>query len=247
VIRELYQVPSSQDLVFFVDDNFTLNYKRVMKICKLIQESHLNSRLRFVCQTRVDDIADHPDMVKEMKKSGFICFFMGFESFKQDSLNTMQKNYTIDKIKKAVDLCHKNRIMVFGSFIIGNIGETKEDVLYNFKMMRRLNLDFMMTNSITAFVGTPLYYEALEKGWIDKDFKWENWEFGPMMRTPDLSLDEIKELLDESYKSFYLNSKWLFLDKIKGIKALFTPDAAWIFKQVGRFFSNGISKFIMNL
>ncbi|MHA2010853.1 MAG: B12-binding domain-containing radical SAM protein, partial [Candidatus Helarchaeota archaeon] len=105
VLRELYQVPQSQDLVFFVDDNFTLNYKRVLKICSLIQKTHLNSKLRFVCQTRVDDIAAHPDMVREMKKAGFICFFMGFESFKQSSLNTMQKSYSVDKIKSAINIC----------------------------------------------------------------------------------------------------------------------------------------------
>ncbi|MHA1310351.1 MAG: B12-binding domain-containing radical SAM protein [Candidatus Helarchaeota archaeon] len=247
VLRELYQVPQSQDLVFFVDDNFTLNYKRVLKICSLIQKTHLNSKLRFVCQTRVDDIAAHPDMVREMKKAGFICFFMGFESFKQSSLNTMQKSYSVDKIKSAINICKKNNIMVFGSFIIGNIGETYDDVLFNIKMMSKLGLDFMMTNPLTAFPNTPLFYEAREHGWIDSDFKWEEWDFGPMMKTPDLSINDIKELLDLSYESFYKNPKWLLLDKIKGIKNLFSPDAGWLFKQLGRFFSNGISKFIMRI
>ncbi|MHA1270380.1 MAG: B12-binding domain-containing radical SAM protein [Candidatus Helarchaeota archaeon] len=247
VIRELYQVPNSQDLVFFVDDNFTLNYKRIMKICSLIQKSHLNSRLRFVCQTRVDDIANHPDMVKEMKKAGFLCFFMGFESFKQSSLDLMQKSYNVEKVKSAVDLCHKNGIMIFGSFIVGNIGESYDDALYNFKIMKRLGLDFMMTNPITAFPNTPLYYDALEHGWIDKNFKWEKWDFGPMMNTPDLTKDQINELLDKSYKSFYMNAKWLLFDKIKGIKGLFSKDVAWTVKKMGSFFSNGISKFMMNI
>lgn len=247
VLRELYQVPETQDLIFFVDDNFTLNYKRVMKICGLIQKSNLNSRLRFVCQSRVDDIANHPDMVKEMKKAGFICFFLGFESFKQNSLDTMSKNYSISKTLKAIRTCQKNGIMIFGSFIIGNIGESREDVEYNIKMMSKIKLDFMMTNPLTAFPGTPLYYQALENGWIDKDFKWENWDFGPMCNTPDLTTDDIQELLDKSYESFYFNPRWLILDKIKGIKGLFKKDSAWIIKKMGRFFSDGISKFMMNI
>ncbi|TFF98245.1 MAG: radical SAM protein [Promethearchaeota archaeon] len=247
VIRDLYQVPESQNLVFFVDDNFTLDSKRIIKICKLIQQSHLNSRLRFVCQSRVDDVANHPEMVKEMKKAGFICFFMGFESFRQNSLNTMNKQYKLNKVKKAIRICHQNDIMIFGSFIIGNIGETKEDVRFNIEMMSKLKLDFMMTNPLTAFPGTPLYYEALENGWVDKEFRFEDWDFGPMVKTPDLSKDDIQELLDESYESFYTNPRWLVLDKIKGIKSLFSKNAGWVSKQMMSFFSNGISKFMMNL
>ncbi|TFG04454.1 MAG: radical SAM protein, partial [Promethearchaeota archaeon] len=91
VLKEIARVPRTRKLVFFVDDNFTLDYKRVMRTCDLIQEYGYHKRLMFVCQSRVDDIAKHPDMVQKMAKSGFICFFLGFESFKQMSLNSMNK------------------------------------------------------------------------------------------------------------------------------------------------------------
>ncbi|MFX1395212.1 MAG: B12-binding domain-containing radical SAM protein, partial [Promethearchaeota archaeon] len=173
VIKELFQVPPRAKLVFFVDDNFTMNKKRVMRICELIQKTHLNKRLVFACQARVDDIANNPDMVKKMHKSGFICFFLGFESLKQMALDRMKKGYTLDKVRRCVEICHKNGIIVFGSFIIGNIGETKEDTRDNFKLMKEIDIDFMMTNPITPFPGTKLNDEAIEKGWV-KDLKWEN-------------------------------------------------------------------------
>ena len=251
IIRELYQIPKSTKLVFFVDDNFTLNKKRVMKICHLLQKSRLNKKLVFVCQSRVADIANNPDMVAEMRKSGFILFFLGFESFKQMALDRMQKGYTFDKVQKCVKVCHENGILVFGSFIIGNIGETKEDTRNTFKLMKRFDLDFIMTMPITPFPGTKLTLEALEKGWLDKNLKWENRRTGeskPMMRTPDLSIDEIQELLSESYRSFYNDP--MFLIKKYGLPGgtiRSNPEFGWTKKFAYRFIKNGITKFVMKL
>jgi len=247
VIKELYQVPPQTQLVFFVDDNFTLNKKRVMQICKLLQKTRLNKKLVFACQSRVDDIANNPDMVKEMHKSGFICFFLGFESLKQMALDKMKKGYSLDKVRKCIDLCHYNGIIVFGSFIIGNIGETKEDTRANFKLMKEVEIDFMMTNPITPFPGTQLCIEAIEKGWVEKDFKWEDRKTGhgkPIMSTPDLTKDDILELLSESYRSFY-GLGYHLKKSIQGIIRYY-PAFNWTVKFLPKFL-NGAIKFVRSL
>ncbi len=246
VLDELIKVPKRTRLIFFVDDNFTLNKKRVMKICELIRKAKLNKRFMFVCQSRVDDIADNPDLVKAMSEAGFICVFLGFESFKQMALNQMNKQYTLDKVKKCVKLLHKNGIMIFGSFIIGNIGETKEDTWRTFKLMKELELDMMMTNPITPFPGTPLFEEAVKEGWISPDFRWDKWEFSPVMRTPDLSIDEIQELLDESYRFFYQDIGYFLFGK-KLLRLLFNPKFWW-YRKVARYvLTNGLTKFMLKI
>ncbi len=251
VIKELYQVPPKIKLVFFVDDNFTMNKKRVMRICELLQKTRLNKKLVFVCQSRVDDIANNPDMVEEMHKSGFICFFLGFESFKQMALDRMKKGYTLDKVQKCINLCHDNGIMVFGSFIIGNIGETKEDTRKTFKLMKELDLDFIMTMPITPFPGTKLTDEAVEKGWVEKNLKWEKIKSGeskPIMRTPDLTRDDIQKLLSESYRSFYTDKNFLFRKyALPTGTFMFNKNFNWTRKFAVRFIINGITKFSMQL
>ncbi|MFW9999863.1 MAG: B12-binding domain-containing radical SAM protein [Candidatus Hodarchaeota archaeon] len=246
IIEELLKVPEKTKLIFFTDDNFSLNKKRTMKICELLEKTKLNKRLMFVCQSRVDDIANNPDMVKAMSKAGFICFFLGFESFKQISLNNMQKQYTLDKVRKCVEICHKNGIMVFGSFIIGNIGETIKDTWRTFKLMKDLELDMMMTNPITPFPGTPLYDDAVDKGWIPKDFKWEKWDISPVMNTPDMTIDEIQDLLDESYRFFY-NDIGFFLFGKKLLRILFNPKFWWYRHVAFSVLTNGLTKFLMKL
>lgn len=246
VIKELLQVPSSTKLIFFTDDNFSLQKKRVMMICKLLEKTKLSKRLMFVCQSRVDDIANNPDMVEAMSKAGFICFFLGFESFKQMSLDKMQKRYNLDKVRKCIKLCHKNGIMVFGSFIIGNIGETVEDTWKTFKLMKELEIDMMMTNPITPFPGTPLHTEAVNKGWIPEDFRWEKWEITPVMNTPDMTIDEIQKLLDESYRFFY-NDIGYFLFGKKLLRLLFNPKFWWYRHVAFSVLTNGLTKFLMKL
>jgi anaerobic magnesium-protoporphyrin IX monomethyl ester cyclase len=246
VIEELLKVPDKTKLVFFTDDNFSLQKKRVMRICELLEKTKLSKRLMFVCQSRVDDIANNPDMVKAMAKAGFMCFFIGFESFKQMSLNNMEKQYTIDKVRKAINLCHKNGIMVFGSFIIGNIGENTKDTWRTFKLMKELDIDLMMTCPITPFPGTPLYDNAVKKGWITKDFKWEKWNIKAIMNTPDMSRDEIQELVDESYRFFY-NDIGFFLFGKRLLRFLFNPKFWWFKNVAFSVFTNGLTKFLMTL
>jgi radical SAM superfamily enzyme YgiQ (UPF0313 family) len=246
VIKELMKIPSTAKLVFFTDDNFTLNNRRIMNLCDLLQKTKLNKHLMFVCQSRVDDIANNPEMVKAMSKAGFICFFLGFESFKQMSLNNMKKQYTLDKVRKCVKICHKNGIMIFGSFIIGNIGESTEDTWRTFRIMKELELDMIMTNPITPFPGTPLYNEAIEKGWIPEDFRWERWDITPVMSTPNMSVNEIQDLLDESYRFFY-NDIGYFLFGKKLLRLLFNPKFWWYRHVAFSVMINGLTKFLIKL
>ncbi|MHA1380050.1 MAG: B12-binding domain-containing radical SAM protein [Candidatus Helarchaeota archaeon] len=210
VIKELYTVPKSQKLVFFVDDNFTNNPNRVKELCKKIREYGLHHRFMFVCQARVDDLAKNPEMIQIMAQTGFISFFIGIESIHQKSLDIIGKRITVNQIKKAVKYCHDNGIIVIGSIIIGNIGETKEDVLKNFKLMKKLKINFILTNPLIPYYGTQLWEQAVKNGWIEKDFDWENWKnSAPIMNTPDLSIEEIQRLQDSAYKRFYFDIHYM--------------------------------------
>ncbi len=245
VIKELAQVPKGTKLIFFVDDNFTLDYKRIMKMCDLFQEYGFHKRLLLVCQSRVDDIAKHPDMVKKMAKSGFICFFIGFESLKQMSLNTMNKQVRLPQVKKAIKICHDNGITVFGSFIIGNIGETKQDTMNTLKLMKELEIDIMMTNPLTPFPGTKLWDDAVANGWVDEDFDWSTWNFTTMMRTPDMSIEEIDALLNYSYHFFYKDLGYFLFGK--KLLRMLHPRSRKFWKALPNFLLKGLKNFFLKI
>lgn len=246
VINELLNIPKEAKLIFFVDDNFSLKKKRVIRICELIKKHKLHKQLMFVCQSRVDDLADNPEMVEAMSKVGFICVFLGVESMKQMSLNKMNKQYTLHKLQKCIRLCHKNGIIIFGSFIIGNIGETIEDTWDNLQMMKELEIDLMMASPITPFPSTPLHDEAIKNGWIPKDFKWEEWDLTAVMDTPDITKEEIQNLCDESYRFFYYDIGYLLFGK--GLLRMIFNYRFWWFRKIAvSFLLNGLTKFLLQL
>ena len=142
-------------------------------------------------------------------------------------------------------LLSRTWILVFGSFIIGNIGESAKETIHNFKMMKKLELDFMMTNPITAFPGTELWDEAVKNGWVKKDFRWEDWEFGPMLNTDKLTKEEIKDLLDASYKSFYGDLSYFLFGK-KALNIL-NPKFWRLFKVAPAFIVRGLKNFLIKI
>lgn len=244
VIRELTTVPPKQRFIFFVDDNFTLNHKRVNQICDLIREYGFHKRLKFACQTRVTDIAQDPEMVRKMAKSGFVCFFIGFESLKQMSLDTMNKHVRLNSVKKAIKTCHDNGIFIFGSFIIGNIGETREDILRTLQLIKELQIDFTMCGPLTPYPGTTLWEEGVVNGWVDKDYDWATRMDNPLIRTPTLSADEIEDLFHYSYEYLY---KGNYASSIKTIFRFLSPKFRWTWKLYPSFLLKGLQNFIMKV
>jgi magnesium-protoporphyrin IX monomethyl ester (oxidative) cyclase len=204
IIKELESIPKKQVCVFITDDNFTLDQKRVKKTCELIREHQLHKKLMFTCQARADDIARNPELVKEMAQSKFFTIFIGFESLKQESLELIAKGVNLPLYKKAVEICHDNKLKVFGSFIIGNIGETKEDLLKLPDLVKELGIDIALAGPPIPFPATELWDQAMKNGWLDADFDWATYDISrPQMRTNELSREEIKEMIDNFYHSFY--------------------------------------------
>lgn len=70
-----------------------------------------------------------------------------------------------------------------------------------------------MTCPITTFPETPLYDEDVQNGWLSKDFKREKWNIKAIINTPDMTSDEIQELVDESYGHFYNDIGFFSLER----------------------------------
>jgi len=157
----------------------------------------------------------------------------------------MKKQISFKQSVKAVKICHDNGILVFGSFIVGNIGESEADTRHNFEMMKKLDIDFMMTNPLTAFPGTELWDEAVRNGWVNKDFKWKDWEFNPMLNTDKLTKEEIKDLMDLSYKNFYGDLGYFLFGK-KSLNML-NPKFWRLLKVAPAFLVRGLKNFLIKI
>ena len=71
----------------FVDDNFTLNNKRVIELCRRIRKENMD--IEWFCDSRVDHV--NYDMFREMVKAGCRCLYFGIESANKRILDYYNK------------------------------------------------------------------------------------------------------------------------------------------------------------
>lgn len=240
VIEEFHHMDKSKQWFIFNDSESTLNMRRIEKICHLIKEHGYHRKWKS-CQGRVDDVVKHPRILGKMASAGWKMMFIGIESIHQKSLDTIGKRISIEQTRKAVKMLHDYGITIFGSIIIGNIGETAEDVKATIKFAEDLDIDIMQFCPLTPYPMTRLYDQAKQEGWItDEDYT--NWNLvKPIMRTPDLTTQEIYELVKWAYRDFYFKLRQKHLRS-------FLPRSFWRFIKNPRFwwFFRMTRKFILN-
>ncbi len=189
----------------FVDDNFTLNHERVLKICKLIRERNISISWR--CLARVDTISR--DLLKEMKKAGCWLIAYGIESGNQTILDYIQKGINLNQIKKAVKLTNEVGIESFAYFMLGFPIDTPQTIDDTIKLALSLDLDYVTFNKTVIYPGTELYNTLLDSNSFSKI----NWFENPpkyIHYHPNISSRELEFKRRRAYLHFYLRPSYIF-------------------------------------
>jgi len=231
VMEELYSIDSGWDFVFFCDDNFTINLPRTNKILDALIASKMNRKFFFSCQSRVDTFYRNPTLAPRLAEAGFRQVFFGIESLHQSTLDAIHKKTTKLMIETACHQAHANGMSIFGGIIVGFPGETSAMVQQNIQFACDLKLDFVQFTPITAFPGTAFFEDIKDKGLIST-FDWRYYNlFHPMMRTPQLSRNEMYRLVMKGYSQFYFNTNYL---KNMFTRAIADPGFSWYRKIAPR-------------
>ncbi|MFQ5821140.1 MAG: B12-binding domain-containing radical SAM protein [Candidatus Heimdallarchaeota archaeon] len=143
------------DRIWFVDDCFTLNRKRLIGICNEIIRRGI--KIDCECLSRVDTI--DKDVAEKMKKAGCICVFYGIEYGNDSVLAHMNKQITIKQARKTVHITKQSGIQVGEFFIVGYPGENNETILDTVKFASSLPLDYISFTLPYPIPGTPLMKE----------------------------------------------------------------------------------------
>lgn len=181
----------------FSDENMTLDRKRMKKICDLIVERELEFNWFTPNGVRADTL-DEKLLIK-MKKSGCEKIRIAPESGVQRIVNqVIGKSLDLKAVERAVILCKKVGIRVGCFFVIGLIGETKEEIreTINFAYkLRKLGAESFVFSIATPVYGTELYEQAKRGGFLKKDFTDDDFAAAePLIETPEFSVDELREL-----------------------------------------------------
>jgi anaerobic magnesium-protoporphyrin IX monomethyl ester cyclase len=155
--------------VYFVDDHFLLQPRRIEAICKGINDNGIN--IQWGCEGRVDSVAQH--LFPAMAKAHCRTLMFGLESGSQKILDRVKKEQTLEEITTAVTNAKKAGIeIVHGFFVVGNPDETVEDMKATFDFAAKLPLDTFGFNRLCVYRGTPLWHEYVNRGLINDAEDW---------------------------------------------------------------------------
>jgi radical SAM superfamily enzyme YgiQ (UPF0313 family) len=109
--------------IYFREDNFTVNLKRVDKFCDLILEHGVD--IKWACESRVNKLK--PEMIEKMAKAGCVGLYIGVESGSDRILKVMQKLESRADFIEKFPILHSNGIASYTTWVYGSPTERPED------------------------------------------------------------------------------------------------------------------------
>lgn len=188
--------------IWLTDDNFELG-RRGREVAEELRLKGFDESDAWFFQSRMDDIAAHPDVVSKLRSVGNNWQLVGVENGAQQRLQEFRKDARVEDAAQAVRVLRDNGVMAQSMIIIGSRKDTAESIQGLRDFVERLDTDLSIFAVLTPMPGTEVYEEAKRKGWIE-DTNYADYDMvHAIMPTETLSRGEVQHELYLCYKSFF--------------------------------------------
>lgn len=220
VIAEIKEIVNKFNInvIEFVDDIFTLNYSRTLKLCEQILKNKI--QIFWGCQTRADFIDQN--LLEVMYKSGCRKITFGLESGSEVVRKKIGKKFSDNVIEDAIKLCKDIGIYTLVNIILGHPGESKKDITKSIKFLTKLHPDFVIFNPLLVLPDSPLYDLAIKENKIDSETYYNYMKgncYFPIYEHGTISRKFLLRICALGYLLFYSNPYNIFniLRKVKSL------------------------------
>lgn len=146
--------------VYFREDNFTLNSKRIVEFCEgLLAEG---GKFQWICETRANTLSE--ELIELMARAGCAGFYIGAESGSQRVLDHMKKGITLEQVANVVAWAKKAGIRSYLSFVMGTPTETEKERYDTIQFVDRLKPYSFSINIFTGIPFSSYYWQLLREG-----------------------------------------------------------------------------------
>jgi len=202
----------------FVDDSFTLNKKRVIKLCRSMRKEKIG--MEWICEGRVDNCSY--EMLREIAKAGCKVLYFGIESANQRILNYYNKQTTPKQSKNAVRTARKAGIdVIVGSFIVGAPDETKEEIRNTIEFAKKIPIDFPQFNVLGVYPGTDIWNEFKMKELLNTEKHWETGITVSEICPTAVPLNEIKRMIHQAFYDFVRRPSFILKQLARTLKSTY--------------------------
>lgn len=175
----LEKYPNTKSIIFN-DDNFGIDLKWFDEFCE--KYKRING-LPFFASIRADFINE--DRVKKLKNANCFCLSMGVESGDPELRKyILHKNITDEVCLNAAKIMRKYGIKIRTSNMVFLPEETIEKAFSTVILNKKMKVDFPWAYALQPYPGTDIYKYSVEKGFLDKNFSFDDIDPLGMLESP---------------------------------------------------------------
>lgn len=168
-IETVLQMNHQSKLCFkFNDPNPFVNRKAVSQV----MEAMVPLNLKWNSYADIS-VAQHPKLLKTMKRSGCKVVAIGLESLVSDTMReySLWKSKYVKDYRESIKIINDHGIITVANFILGDQRDLKPVLDQILDFIRSMNMlcDFTI---LTPFPGTRLYEDMKQKQKLKNNFKW---------------------------------------------------------------------------
>jgi radical SAM superfamily enzyme YgiQ (UPF0313 family) len=179
----------------FIDNNLGSNKDYLITLCRSLRS------IEKIWSAAVSiDVADDPQLIREMALAGCTGVFVGFETLNDENLtDARKKSPKPDDYARRVDLFHENGIQVNGSFVLGFDHDTPDVFERTIQWIETNRLECSTFHILTPYPGTPLFRQMKQEGRLLHQ-NWDYYDTAHVVFQPKLMT---VEELEEGYRFCY--------------------------------------------
>jgi radical SAM superfamily enzyme YgiQ (UPF0313 family) len=222
VVNEIEYLVKTFGIKEIMDDSGSFPAGGWLKtFCNEMISRGLNRKVRIDCNMRFGALGD--EEYRLMRKAGFRLVLFGVESANQDTLDRFVKCITVSDIENGARMAHNAGLDVHLTFMFGHAWEGPAEVANTVRLARRFLANgwasTLQCTQTVPYPGTPLFKELKEANLLTT-LDWDDYDMrSPIIKTPLVSEDKIKEAIREVYKGFFQPKA--LLRRLTSTRALF--------------------------
>jgi len=155
------------DLIWFVDDVFTVSHKWLGEFRDTLQKRGV--KVRFECITRADRLNE--EVLSVLKGAGCFRVWIGAESGSQRIIDAMDRRVDVGQVREMIQSARRVGIEAGTFIMLGYPGETEADILETLRHLKDSNPDLFTITVAYPIKGTGLYDEVQASS--SSDLPWE--------------------------------------------------------------------------
>ena len=201
VLAEIEEICARHErpYLIFRDPLFTEERERSIGIAEGILRKNL--KVKFECETRLDDLDTH--LLDLLHRAGLKTVTFGVESMDPATLKRVGRRPIPAQHQRAViAYCREKGIATEGFYVFGFLTDTVESIQATTDYAIELGAMVALFKILTPYPGTPLFKHMKP---MITETDWEQFDgYTPTFRHPNLSHAELRHLLGAAYVKFYV-------------------------------------------